>query len=367
MDALNVINQPTGAGVFSIQMLSAIAAFDSKHEITVLIRQDLSEDHELCRLPFMFRRVDIPTLGLKREVKLPILIRQLKHSFDFFFSFMPYTSIFPLALPYAVTVHDVAFFRYPEFAKSWFHRWYFFLLMRRSLLPALQLFAVSESTRSDISNFFHVPLENIQIVYPNINHFNDSTIKNFRPLDNPYFLFVGERRKHKNIANMLRAFAVFKKQDTEKIKFVLIGRDYDEEYSTSLKKLIQELHIAEHVTMLGSIPTERLKEFYTYARAFIFVSAYEGFGIPILEAMKQGVPVLTSDTFSMPEAGGEAALYADPNDIQNIAAQMTTVATDESIRAMCIERGLEQTQKFSWETSAETILEFFDTYATSNA
>ena len=153
------------------------------------------------------------------------------------------------------------------------------------------------------------------------------------------------------------------KKDIQNFSFVLIGKDYDESYTQQLLLLIESLGIKDTVHLIGTISTNPLSFYYKNACALMLVSLYEGFGIPIIEAMRLGVPVVTSNIFSMPEAGGDAALYVDPLDISAIAEHMYVLATNDKMRTLCIEKGYIQAKNFSWGISAQKVLRFFDTYA----
>jgi glycosyltransferase involved in cell wall biosynthesis len=167
-----------------------------------------------------------------------------------------------------------------------------------------------------------------------------------------YLLSVGETRPYKNIPRLLEAFA---RLDAPGLDLVLVGRHDPRE--RDLRALAERLGVGGRVRFLGFVPDEQLAALYSGAVAFVFPSLYEGFGIPLLEAMACGCPVVTSDLASMPEVCGEAAVYVDPSDADAIAAGMASVVGDREMSAALARRGLERAARFSYRSAAESILE----------
>jgi len=167
----------------------------------------------------------------------------------------------------------------------------------------------------------------------------------------PYFIFISSIHPRKNLENMLRAFYQFRKTVKKEVKFLIVGDVMW--HSQALKTLLNEG--GDALILFGRASVEELKDLLGSAEALLYVSYFEGFGIPILEAFYAGVPVITSDTTSMPEVAGKAALLASPNDVQAIAKQMQRIIEDHGLRQKLIEEGNLQKQKFSWDKTANLL------------
>jgi glycosyltransferase involved in cell wall biosynthesis len=167
-----------------------------------------------------------------------------------------------------------------------------------------------------------------------------------------FILFVGTLQPRKNIARLIEAFA--KIEEKKDLQLIIIGKKgwlYEEILETPSR-----LGIEEKVKFLHSISNEELNVFYKHALCYVLPSLYEGFGLPVLEAMNHGCPVITSNISSLPEAGGDAALYVDPESVDDIAKKMTRLINDENLRKELIEKGKKQVAKFSWEKTAKETL-----------
>ena len=176
---------------------------------------------------------------------------------------------------------------------------------------------------------------------------------------NDYLLYVGTLQPRKNLVRAIEAFGLLKRDST--LKFVIAGKKgwlYDEIFEK-----VKELNLENEVIFTGYVPDEDLPELYKNAKAFIFVSLYEGFGLPVLEAMSYGIPVLTSNTSSLPEVAGDAALLVDPENTEEIAKGMERLLTDEKLRQQLISKGKEQIKKFSWEKAAKETLQVLEEVA----
>ncbi len=164
-------------------------------------------------------------------------------------------------------------------------------------------------------------------------------------------LFVGTLQPRKNVVRLIEAFA---KQDNKNIDLVIVGKkgwNYEEILQTP-----NRLGINDRVHFLHNVSNEDLPAFYKHAECFVLPSLYEGFGLPVLEAMKYGCPVITSDVSSLPEAGGDAALYCDPEDTESICSKMTELLKDKKLQEKLVKKGYEHVKKFSWEKSAKDVL-----------
>jgi glycosyltransferase involved in cell wall biosynthesis len=240
------------------------------------------------------------------------------------------------------------------------------LFLRFAISRARAVVADSYSTKKDIEKFFNIPSEKISVIHL-------AAGKEFEPKKNkdlleekllkykikfPYILFVGTLEPRKNILGLLDAFKeLVAQQETFGYKLVLAGKRgwYYEE----IFKRIEDLRLREKVVITDYVLDEDLPYLYTGAECFIYPSFYEGFGLPALEALACGCPVITSDISSLPEVVGESALLVNPRDKKEIVSALNKILSDKELRANLVNKGLKQAQNFSWEKSAEDLLKIF--------
>lgn len=263
------------------------------------------------------------------------------------------------AIPQVLLVHDLAFRHYPQFL-PWYHRHYYQLFTAAFLKKARTVVAVSDFTRSDILEKYTVSAEKIKVVkgaarniFTPISWQEKEEVKQTYSDGTEYFLFTGGIHPRKNLLNLLKAFSLFKKWQHSNMKLLVVGR-LAWSYDDVLEKL-KTYKYRNDVVLLGYQPDEQLARITAAAYALVYPSYFEGFGLPLLEAMQSGVPVITSNTSSMPEVGGNAALYADPTDPDAIAKHMLHIYRDESLRSRLVEAGKEQAARFSWDDAAEQL------------
>jgi len=264
-------------------------------------------------------------------------------------------------IPQLMVVHDLAFLHFPAFI-SWHQRWYYQRFTPKFLQKAKQIVTVSEFSKQDILLHYPVQANKLSVVH-------GAAREGFDPLDwgsrdatkasyadgREYFLFVGGVHPRKNLMNLLKAFSLFKKWQHSNMKLLIVGR-LAWQYSDIIEKL-KSYKYREDVVMLNYVSDHTLTQLTASAYALVYPSFFEGFGLPILEAMKSGVPVITSNTSSMPEIAGDAALFASPNDPDAIAKQLLLIYKDESAREKLVEAGKLRAAGFSWEATANKFWE----------
>ncbi|MEB2786085.1 glycosyltransferase family 4 protein [Algoriphagus persicinus] len=251
-------------------------------------------------------------------------------------------------IPFIFTVHDLMHLFY----YSKLHKIYYEQVIARLAPKAKKIITVSHFSKSQMVELLGIPQNLIKVIYNGVDsHFlhNEEEYESVRP----YFLYVGNRRKNKNVPAMLSAFA--KARISNDFMFYLSGNKDPE-----LDALITSLGIQKRVRFLGFIEEHDLPKLYKGAHATLFVSLMEGFGLPIIESMASGTPVLTSNTSSLPEIAGGAALCVDPASVSAIQAGIEKLVSDQIFYVDCSVRGLDRAQEFSWERTAsetwETIL-----------
>jgi glycosyltransferase involved in cell wall biosynthesis len=266
---------------------------------------------------------------------------------------------FTTRIPQVMVVHDVSFKHFPQFVPA-YHRWFYQLFTGSFINKATQLATVSDFSAKDIIQYYPKAAGKISVVYSAAKPF-------FQPLDYEakaavkaqyandceYFLFTGGIHPRKNLLNLLKAFSVFKKWQRSNMKLLVVGRKAWQ-YEDVLEKL-SSYKFREDVVLLDYLDEQELAKITASAYAAVYPSFWEGFGVPIVEAMQSGVPIITSNTSAMPETGGDAGLYGDPADPNAIGQLMVQVYRDEQMRSRLIAKGLEQAKQFSWERSADLL------------
>jgi glycosyltransferase involved in cell wall biosynthesis len=273
--------------------------------------------------------------------------------------------------PYVVTIHDMANLIYEEESslRMQLRRYRF----RRGLLRASKIIAVSEATKRDIENILNVPPSQIRRVYnaPDPGFLTpgeepgseeQQRIMERYQINHPFLLYAGNIRRHKNVPRLVEAFAVLREQLAahpvySDLRLVIIGDTISQ--FPAVRQAVIKSKTEQVVRFLGFVPFDTLRCFYQSAAAFVFPSQYEGFGLPPLEAMACGTPVVSSSASSLPEVVGDAAILVNPQNVFDIARGIREVLLDASLRAELIRRGHEQAARFSWERTARQVLEIY--------
>jgi glycosyltransferase involved in cell wall biosynthesis len=280
-----------------------------------------------------------------------------------------------LGCPYVLTVHDLLEHMYGSRHASTLRRSLHFYLTRRVLRKAARVIAVSQFTKSEIEKLLAIPDNRIEVVYNAIDerflhgHASaaDRELIAQRYLVNyPFILYAGAIRPHKNVVRIIEAFSALKSEllkETQKeqqfldLKLIIIGDDLSSH--PRVRRTVVRSGVQNDVRFLGFVPIDVLRIFYDVAKVFVFPSLYEGFGLPPLEAMAHGTPVVTSNTSSLPEVAGNAALLVNPENVFEIRRGLQRVLLDATLRERMKKLGYEQAQRFSWTTSVSRILEIY--------
>lgn len=284
---------------------------------------------------------------------------------------------------YLMTVHDLADFLYPRHT-GW-RQSLQFRRTRRAMLKAEKILAVSRATQRDIENLFQIPSEHIRVI-PNAldERFllagrvsgqaqgaarqEEVRLTHERyGVKDPFLLYVGSARPQKNLARLIEAFAAVKGElgghpQYQNLKLLIIGDELSEH--PDLRHTVARTRMTKDVRFLGFVPLEILRIFYQSAEVFVFPSLHEGFGLPPLEAMAMGTPVVTSNVSSLPEVVGDAAVTVHPENVYDIARGVLRALTDRPLRAQLRALGRVQITRFSWDRSVEQLL---DIYAETDA
>ncbi len=287
-------------------------------------------------------------------------------------------NLVPLLMPkpYVVTIHDMGSLLFGN--RTQVRSNYRMFLFRRGLLRAERVIAVSTATRRDVENVLGIPSSRIRQIYDAPDpHFlrppddgkqsteRQQTLERYQ-IDYPFLLYAGAVRPQKNVPRLVEAFAVLR-GDLEQhpvykdLRLIIIGDEITK--YPALRRAVIKTRVEKLVRFLGFVPFDTLRVFFEAASAFVFPSLHEGFGLPPLEAMACGTPVVTSNVSSLPEVAGNAAMLVNPENVFDIARGIREVLLDDGLRADLIRRGHEQVRRFSWATAARQVLEIYQEVA----
>lgn len=293
------------------------------------------------------------------QVRLPFDLYLHKPRPDVFFSPTHYAPRFS-PVPTIVSVMDLSYIFFPElFNKSDLYQlrnWTAY-----SVRQASRILTISKYSKNAIIEEYGVSEDRVVVTYPGLKEmigltpqiYTMNRLQSHYGIHDRYILFVGTLQPRKNIVRLVEAFSQAV-EDEKDLQLVIVGKKgwMYEEILAAPKKF----NVEERVKFLDFVSDEELPSLYQHAECFVLPSLYEGFGLPVLEAMQYGCPVITSKVSSLPEAGGDAALYVDPEDVADIAKKIKRLLSDKALRKEMIEKGKKQVAKFSWEKTARETL-----------
>jgi glycosyltransferase involved in cell wall biosynthesis len=263
-----------------------------------------------------------------------------------------------------VTIHDCIHLMFPEYLSRVGHA-YAYASLWTAAHKSDRIFTVSEQSKRDILKFFSVPPEKIVVtpnaiddrfsVSPSQEHLEQ--IRERYQLSHAYLLYVGNIKPHKNLERLIEAFHLVRSQGRPELELLIIGDEMSR--MQSLRRTVHRLQLHRYVRVLGFVPDTTLAVLYRLASVFVFPSLYEGFGLPPLEAMASGTPVVTSNVSSLPEVVGDAAVLVDPYSPEAIAEGILAVLRSSHLRDDLRERGLNRVKAYSWRRSAERVREVY--------
>ncbi len=251
----------------------------------------------------------------------------------------------------AMVIHDILALKYPEYypRQKYYYKYFMPLLLRTSKI----LFFDSESAKKDVYDYYKLKNKPFKVIYPGyetaiFSPKEKGYIQSKYGLSN-YFLFVGEMRPYKNIMNAIHAF---QKSELRNVKFVIAGKK-ESRFFPEIQELVTDLEMQDRIIFMDYVPKEDLPYLYSDALALVFPSEYEGFGLPPLEAMATGTPVITTRLTSIPEVCGDAALYINPKSVDEISSAMQTITDNENLRNELSQKSLDRSKLFSWDKCAK--------------
>ena len=264
-----------------------------------------------------------------------------------------------LKMPKVVTIHDVIFLRYPEYYTA-FDRKIYEKKFRHACKIADKIIAISKQTADDCITYLDADAKKIEIAYQSCDAMfflpvNENNIKKKYNLPEKFILTVGTIEERKNLLNLVKALNFI----DDHISLIAVGRKTP--YTTLVEEYIKENHLSNRVELLHNVSFSDFPALYNAASVFVYPSVFEGFGIPVLEALAVGTPVATSNLSSMPEVGGDAALYFDPYHVEDIAAQINLLLNNKETLKTLNENRTKQLEKFSIKNIAENVHNIYKT------
>ncbi|MDI6754492.1 MAG: glycosyltransferase family 1 protein [Thermodesulfobacteriota bacterium] len=360
VDARMIDGKPHGIARYTYNLIKNLLTIDKKNRYTLLVTKDITnlktwaDNLAVCYLKSRW-------ISISEQWELVKVLKVLKPDLYHAPSFVaPVFNPFPMIM----TIHDVNHIALAQ-NYSTFHRLYYKFIVKPSANKSAKILTDSEFSRKEISKYLMIPDNKIKVIYSGCE-------EEFKPIEDPetirkvrekyrlpgtFILYVGGYKIHKNISNLLAAYAKIP------LNFPLVFS------GTGNKKLIEisrRLNVDKKVLFIGDIENNDLPIVYNCATLFVFPSYYEGFGFPPLEAMACGCPVVASNATSLPEVCGDAAYYVNPYDVKSIADGIFKAIIDEDLKKNLIQKGLQRVRLFHWKKSAEQHMEVFEEVMSNN-
>lgn len=357
-----------GIGTYIRNLVRALGSLDPDSRYFLI--SHAADEHELPELPpnFEIAFYEGSDTRLTEHIAFPLFLRRFWA--DVYHIPLNVVPLF-MPKPYVVTVHDMSSLLFDDgrAEKRRFRRYQF----RRGLERAERVIAVSNATLRDIDDLFGIRGEKVCRIYnaPDPRFLDvaeglpsdllEKTLERYQ-IRRPFILYVGTIRPQKNIPRLVEAFAVLRGEleshpELSDLRLIIIGDEISRH--PAVRRTVIQTRMEDAVRFLGFVPFNTLRVFYATASAFVFPSLYEGFGLPPLEAMACGTPVVTSNVSSLPEVVEDAALLVNPENVFEIARGIREVLTNPQLRSELIQKGFRQIRKFSWEQTAREVLEVY--------
>ncbi|MDI6809511.1 MAG: glycosyltransferase family 1 protein [Candidatus Eisenbacteria bacterium] len=357
LDARTATDHFPGIGRYVVSLAHALASVVPNLSV-LLLHNPLAPVTRMALpdLPRLESRVS--PFSLRQQWVVPKALRSIDvavyHSPYYLLPYRP-------GVPTVLTCYDLIPLAYPEYfsaGKRLIYRLAHMLALKR----ADAIVAISEGTKADLIRYFHVAPQRIFVTPLAAGaHFTPQppertiAVKEKYGLPEEYVLYFGSNKPHKNLVRLVKAFAESKIGGPSSNVSLVIAGHWDERYPQA-KETAMLLHIEDRVIFLADVSENDLPVLYGGARLFVFPSLYEGFGLPVLEAMACGTPVVCSNTSSLPEVAGDAALLVNPLDVNGLVGAINRVLSDDGLQKEMVEKGFNQARRFSWErTARETV------------
>jgi len=357
-----------GTETFTVNLVKNLLEVDTKNEYLLILSRNNKKNFDFAFQKSKFLECDFDNNSRLKRVSFEqfTLPKKLKEQKADLLIAPANTGLINSPCKQLLIIHDLIYFVYPEYF-SWVKRTYLKNLVKYSCKKAIRIVTVSQNTKDDIIKYVGEKEEKIDIIYEGVDFEKFSKTareegQNFVQKQygiQKYIYSPTSLYPHKNNDSLIKAFAKLK--TTKKIpqKLIITGNDPYKKIDW-LKNVILECKMENEVFYLGRVPSEHLPYLYSGADLTTYLSSYEGFGLPVLEAMAASCPVLSSNRSSLPEIVGDAAILVNPFEIDEIANKMNELLTDEKLRKECITKGLERAKEFSWENVAKRLIQTYN-------
>jgi glycosyltransferase involved in cell wall biosynthesis len=351
-----------GIGTYIRNLIASLGELDQENRYVLFVGQQGIQ--ELPDLPENFRAVveRSPSYSVRELVALSWRLFRLRldlyHSTHY---------VLPAVVPCraVVTIHDIIHLLYPEFLPSALAFFYAQRMIRRSLSRGDRIIAVSQNTKTDLMDYFKVDGRKIRVVYSGVT---DRYRQSLAPaeiatrqeefgINRPYLLFVGNPKPHKNLDNVVKAYARAREIYEFDADLVCVGDREGMEFK--IRQRAEQMGLTDRIRLVGHVPEEALPALYQGATLFVFPTLYEGFGLPVIEAMASGVPVITSNTSALREIAEGYGHLVNPLDVDEIARAIAQCMADQEHRESLVKLGLKRADDFQWSRTAEKTLEIY--------
>ena len=351
--------QATGLGIVNQNLISGLLNLEDEFDFTVYSHADyLQAKYPQKTIPVP--KSISPDRGFSGHLKRLVwyntsLNRQLKDT-ALFFSPVTEGILFP-NVRQIVVVHDLIPLKYPQFSPKW--KYYYLYVLPLILKQSERIICTSQHTKKDLIENYQLDSELIDVIYWGFDRQlfypqpNTEVLKKYNL--NKYLLYVGDMRFYKNLTRCLEAFDRLPFKDCQ---FVITGKK-DDFFYPEIKRQVQQLSAQSRIIFLDYVPTADLPPLYSMAQALVFASMYEGFGLPVLEAMACGTPVIASDATSIPEVGGDSIFYVNPYSVESITLGMYRLLSDLELQKSLRNKGLERAKFFSWGRTIASVRQVF--------
>jgi len=354
-----------GIGTYVRNLLRQLGRQDQTHEYIAFCRDQDCETIEECGPRVRPVVESAGAYSIAEQFAVPMDLR--REAVDLFHA--PHYVLPPLTpCRSVVTIHDCIHLRFPQYLPSKVGYAYARAQMWMATHKAARVMTVSEASKRDILRYFRVPESRIDVIYNAIDERfwlepdadEIARVRERYRLTGPFVLYAGNIKPHKNLERLIEAFTLMRQHSPslKDLQLLIIG-DEISKYA-SLRRAVHRYKLHKHVRFFGFVSDQTLAALYRLADVFVFPSLYEGFGLPPLEAMASGTPVIASNVSSLPEVVGDAALMIDPYEPGAIADAMRQVLTDSALRADLRRRGLARAREFSWERSIKRVREIYE-------
>jgi glycosyltransferase involved in cell wall biosynthesis len=351
-----------GIGTYIRNLLRQLARLDSQTEFVVLCRPE--DRGALAAVGENFRPVPETSgnYSIAEQFKIPWALK--REGVTLFHA--PHYVLPPLVrCRSVVTIHDVIHLMFPQYLPNRVAFSYARWSITQAAQRATRVMTVSESSKRDILRFVDTQPAKIDVIYNAYDarfgiepkEEDVARVRERFQLHDEFVLYAGNVKPHKNLERLIDAFHLVRKRGLDHLKLVLIGDDISK--YAALRRAVHRHQLHNYVRFLGYLPEDTLAVMYRLAAVFVFPSLYEGFGLPPLEAMASGTPVVTSNLSSLPEVAGDAAVLVDPYDPQAIADAIYQILVDDQLRTALRRKGLAQAASFSWEKSVRRIWDIY--------